>query len=83
MSIYNKIIKHSRNMDICYYVNKCFDTGKKYKVKVTVINMMQKRSIPLNIDLKFEILKSEIHNWHYCKEPDAKSLRYVEWARFK
>lgn len=81
INLYGKCIRHERNMDLCYVVNKCFNTGKKYKLKVMVVNMAYVESYPLNIDLKFSIPLEDLNKWHYCKDVQEKCLRDAEWSR--
>ncbi len=68
-------------MDVCYRVIKCFDAGNRLKLKVEVINQGFVESYRLGIDLKFEVLKSDLRNWLICNEPMATCLRYVEWRK--
>jgi hypothetical protein len=80
-NLYGACIRHERNMDVCYVVTKSFNTGKKFKLKATVVNMGFKESYPLSIDIKFSINHNELSKWHYCEESNKKCLRYAEWSR--
>lgn len=81
MNLKNRIIKHTRNKDVCYDVLKCFDAGHKVKLKVEVLNMGYVESYRLNISINIVIMKEDYGNWHMCIEPSADCLRYVEWKR--
>lgn len=81
LGLHGRIIRHERNMDVCYMVMGMVDTGKKYKMKVTCINMGYVESYPLAVDLKFDIKKQDVFKWHKCLDPDAKCLRHAEWRR--
>lgn len=77
----NKIIKHKRNMDICYLITKSYDPGHKLKLKVSVQNMGYKTSYIMGVGLNIEIKKEDLVNWHVCLEPNLQCLRYAEWKR--
>lgn len=81
MNLYNQIIKHERNLDVAYLVNKFYDVGHKMKLKVMVVNQGYVTTIPLNVNLNIEIKKEDYWKWHMCKEPHQKCIRYAEWKR--
>jgi len=83
MTLWGAIIKHERNMDVCYDVIKCFDVGHKLKLKVQVINMGFVSSYYLNIQLNIEILKTDLPNWYEVEDKTAKCLRYAKWSKLK
>lgn len=83
MFLKNRIIKHDRNMDVCYNIIHSFDTGKKIKVKAYAVNMGYVESYYLNILLKFVIDKSDLDQWTQCSNIDVKCLRYSDWRKLK
>lgn len=80
-SLYGRCIKHKRNLDVCYVITRAFNTGKKHILKGFVVNMAYVESYPMSVDVKFTIKHEDIHDWHFCKDVNAKCLRYCEWAR--
>lgn len=68
-------------MDVCYVVIKSFDTGHKYKIKATVVNMAYKESYGMGIDVKFSIKYEDLSKWDICEESNKKCLRYAEWSK--
>lgn len=81
MNLRNKIIKHTNAMDVCYDVVKCFDVGHKLKLKAQIVNQAYAKSYHLNIEIKIEIYKEDLCNWHVCMQPEVACLRYAEWRR--
>jgi hypothetical protein len=81
MNLRHKFIRHNRNMDICYLVNKVFDTGKKLKLSLIAFNMGYTETYRLNIQFKAVIFKEELKNWQLCLDSNAKCLRYSEWKQ--
>ena len=83
MNLYNRIIKHQRNMDVAYLVERCFDAGHKLVLKVSVVNMGFNTTYPLAVNLKFDINKEDLCKWDVCEEPYKICIRYAEWSRLK
>jgi hypothetical protein len=82
-SLYGRCIKHNRNMDVCYVITKAFNTGKKHVLKAFVVNQGYVESYPLDVNIKLTIKLEDLKDWHYCKDVNAKCLRYAEWAQLK
>jgi hypothetical protein len=83
MTLFGAIIRHERNMDVCYDVVKCFDVGDRLKLKVQCVNMGYVNSYNLNILSKIEIDKKNIASWSECEDRNVKCLRYAKWSKLK
>lgn len=79
MNLYGRIIKHQSNKDIAYLVDKCYDVGHKVKLKVSVINMGHKVTIPTRFHFNIVIRKENYWRWHVCLDPYDRCIRYAEW----
>jgi hypothetical protein len=88
MNLIHMIIRHERNMDVCYLVRKSIDLGHKHKLKAEIINMGYDKSWFLNESCKITIERKDLNKWHCCLVDgrkyfygEDKCLRDLEWAR--
>lgn len=79
MTLFNRVIKHERSIDVCYEVVKCFDAGHKLRLTTQVINQAFVKSYYINVKLKFDILKSQLNEWLVCNEHDPICYRNAAW----
>lgn len=83
MNLYGAIIKHERNMDVCYDVVKSLDVGHKMILKVQVINMAFVSSYYMNFAFNIEINKTNMASWSECEDKTAKCFRYAKWRKLR
>lgn len=77
--LYNEIIKHKNNIDICYHVCKSYDIGTDLVLKLDIVNMGFVDSYYVGQTCRARLKKENLKDWLICKEPDTKCLRYALW----
>jgi len=79
LKLFEKIIRHENNMDVCYLVVKCYESAFRYYIKAEILNMGYESTYSLGIHCRIKIDKEDIHKWWICNDPYAQCVRYAEW----
>lgn len=74
------VITHSKHVDVAFLVYRCVELENTYLLEGSWLNKGFTRTYLIG-DSIITIGKSDVHNWLYCADPEAKCLRKEKWIR--